>query len=231
MADRLSALRSALLYKESTNRYDAPDENGSNCWGGYQFCPETWDDYASKAGLSDYVGVRPDHAPPEVQDAVVNAELSENLARYGGDERYAILAHYGGQGAADKAYADQSISDTPEIYNGKPMPSQNQYVNDVEGLADSDVPDTGANGHPIDWDMPVQEGIEDTGLAHTNQSLVSAVKAFGSFVHDVDGVNMEISGGWRSEENNASVNGAPNSKHLSGNAIDVVIPELCRERN
>lgn len=216
MADRINDLMYSLRQQESTDNYQKPDEAGSGCWGGYQFCQDTWDSYANKAGLSDYVGIRPDQAPPEVQDAVTRAELEENLQRYNGDERYAVLAHYGGQGAADKAYANQSIPDTPETYNGKEYPSQNQYVSDILD---------GANGRPIDWNMPEQDGMEDTGLANTNSSLASAVRAFGSYVHSTDGVDMQISGGWRSAENNAAVNGAENSNHLSGNAVDIVIPD------
>lgn len=220
---RIDSLLAALRDQESTNNYQMGDQAGSGVYGAYQFQQETWDDYVAKAGYSDYVGVEPDQAPPEVQDATARAELEENLQRYGGDERYTILAHYGGQGAADSAYNSGSIPESPEYYNGQEYPSQLGYVNEVIGKADSN--DTGANGHPIDWDMPVQDGIEDVGLAHSDQNLVSAVKAFGSFVHSNDGIDLAISGGWRSQENNDAVNGSPTSHHLEGQAIDVVFPD------
>ncbi|WP_195210302.1 transglycosylase family protein [Actinomarinicola tropica] len=62
----------ALRQCESGGNYQAVSASG-RYYGAYQFLPSTWDATASRAGRSDLVGVRPDHAAPADQDAMALA--------------------------------------------------------------------------------------------------------------------------------------------------------------
>lgn len=77
--------------------------------------------------------------------------------------------------------------------------------------------------------MPVAEGIEDTGLGNTNAELVDGVNALNTWVYENFGKDLIVSGGARSAENNAAVNGAENSHHLYGTAIDVDASNLTKD--
>lgn len=58
----------ALIHCESTTRHDINTGNGY--YGAAQWIQPTWDTAASSAGFTDWIGVRPDLVPAEVQDAV-----------------------------------------------------------------------------------------------------------------------------------------------------------------
>lgn len=77
--------------------------------------------------------------------------------------------------------------------------------------------------------IPVAEGIEDEGLANTNPTLRQGVDALNTWVYENFGKDMLVSGGARSEENNAAVNGSPTSHHLTGNAIDIDLSAFSEE--
>lgn len=77
--------------------------------------------------------------------------------------------------------------------------------------------------------MPVADGIEDTDLSNTNPELVNGVNELNAWVYDNFGKDLVVSGGARSKERNASVNGAENSHHLYGTAIDVDASNLTEE--
>lgn len=77
--------------------------------------------------------------------------------------------------------------------------------------------------------MPVADGIEDTELSNTNPELVNGVNELNAWVYDNFGKDLVVSGGARSKERNASVNGAENSHHLYGTAIDVDASNLTEE--
>ena len=64
------------------------------------------------------------------------------------------------------------------------------------------------------------EDIEDVGLARTNPALVKIVQEMNDELA-AQGYTLTVTGGARSEEHNAEVNGNPNSKHLTGNAVDM----------
>ena len=64
------------------------------------------------------------------------------------------------------------------------------------------------------------EDIEDVGLARTNPALVQIVQAMNDELA-AKGYTLTVTGGARSEEHNAEVNGDPHSKHLTGNAVDL----------
>ena len=77
--------------------------------------------------------------------------------------------------------------------------------------------------------MPIADGIEDTDLGNTNPELVNGVNELNAWVYDNFGKDLVVSGGARSKERNASVNGAENSHHLYGTAIDVDASNLTEE--
>lgn len=68
-------------------------------------------------------------------------------------------------------------------------------------------------------DLPTED-IEDVGLKRTNPALVNAAKSMFKELQD-QGYAPIVTGGWRSIEHNAEVNGVPNSKHTTGNALDL----------
>lgn len=70
--------------------------------------------------------------------------------------------------------------------------------------------------HPL----PTQEGLYDTNLSHTNKVILQNARKLNAWAYQTFGKDMVVSGGWRSEEYNASVNGAENSLHVKGQALD-----------
>ena len=70
-----------------------------------------------------------------------------------------------------------------------------------------------------DIQLNVEDGIYDEGLAHTSPLLVSKMKQAQKALTDA-GYSFSITGGWRDEDYNAQVNGAADSRHLHGDAID-----------
>lgn len=58
--------RKCLLRRESGSNFKAESSGGS---GGFQFVQKTWDHYVAKADPG-YVGVRPNKAPPYLQEEV-----------------------------------------------------------------------------------------------------------------------------------------------------------------
>lgn len=86
---------------------------------------------------------------------------------------------------------------------------------DIQAIID------GANKPPGGTTLAVSDGIEDSDLSHTNASIVQRAEALNKFAIDNFGQPLIVSGGWRSPENNARSNGAENSRHLSGDALDI----------
>lgn len=66
----------------------------------------------------------------------------------------------------------------------------------------------------------LMEDIEDEGLQRTNPALVNIVQEMNDELA-ARGYSLTVTGGARSAEHNAEVNGDPNSKHLTGNAVDL----------
>jgi hypothetical protein len=107
-------------------------------------------------------------------------------------------------------------------YNGAGEAADN-YLSQVQSDYNSLGGESGESGYAM-RDLPMQD-IEDTGLQHTNPALVNAVKSLNGWVYNNFGEDLTVSGGWRSPEHNAEVNGAEHSHHLDGEAIDIVVPE------
>lgn len=84
---------------------------------------------------------------------------------------------------------------------------------------------TSTSSYDTSRPAPIQAGIYDTNLEHTDKNLHDKVDALNTWFYNKYGMDLQISGGWRSKEYNAQVNGSPTSHHLTGNALDVVIPD------
>lgn len=74
------------------------------------------------------------------------------------------------------------------------------------------------------------EGYEDEGLKRTNPELVDGLHILNTFVRNKFGKDLTVTGGARTKEHNASVNGDPNSHHLYGEAVDLVDSGLTPEQ-
>lgn len=79
----------------------------------------------------EYVGVRPDYAPPEIQDKVMEAKTDVMYTKYGGDYRLMAVEHYAGEGGADSVLSSGVLPTNTEYSNGVPYPSQYGYVEDI----------------------------------------------------------------------------------------------------
>lgn len=139
--------------------------------------------------------------------------IKELLDTFGGDTTKAIAAYNAGP---------QAVKD----YGGTPpYPETQAYVQKVQA-AYNDLKAKGGTSQPVDLsDIPMQN-FEDKGLAKTNNTLKAQFRGLYDWAVQEFGKKVEISGGWRSEENNRANNGAPNSHHLYGSAIDVNVSML-----
>ena len=77
--------------------------------------------------------------------------------------------------------------------------------------------------------LPVQDGLYDSGLSHTNKRLLQQVTSLNSWAYNKFGKDMVVSGGWRDEAYNAQVNGSPTSLHLQGQALDIDVSSFSPE--
>ena len=68
----------------------------------------------------------------------------------------------------------------------------------------------------------VQPGVEDSDLSGVNSDLRGNFDSLADYLHK-QGYQIEVSSGRRSVENNAASNGASNSNHLNGEAIDFIV--------
>lgn len=73
-------------------------------------------------------------------------------------------------------------------------------------------------------------GYADEGLKNTNPELVQGLDILNTFVRNRFGKDLTVTGGARTKEHNASVNGDPNSHHLYGEAVDLVDSGLTPEQ-
>ena len=114
----------------------------------------------------------------------------------------------GGFGAGGGHFASKIYPEEKEKPNNSPATGNDNIIN-AGGI--------NSNIRPA----PIADGVEDAGLANTNSNLKSNVDNLNTWAYNTFGKDLIVSGGWRSPENNASVNGATNSNHLYGNAVDI----------
>ena len=91
-----------------------------------------------------------------------------------------------------------------------------KYIAGINGRTYST--NTGSNGKS---GLEIEGGVEDYDLSHTQQYIVDKVKELNDFSVSNFGKELIVTGGWRSTENNSSVNGAEGSYHLTGEAVDI----------
>jgi len=75
--------------------------------------------------------------------------------------------------------------------------------------------------------LPVDNNVED--YAGVKENVKQGANNFGAYLQSL-GLNPVITSGKRSIENNTAVNGAANSYHLSGDAIDISLGNLTQEQ-
>ena len=110
--------------------------------------------------------------------------------------------------------------------NGYFSDDENSYAKNVQSIANEiQGEDNAGQEYDFSRPAPIQDGIYDTNLEHTDKNLHHAVDALNTWVYKNFGSDLVISGGWRDENYNASVNGSSTSHHLEGKALDVVIPD------
>lgn len=168
--------------------------------------------------LADEYGIDPWN--PQDNIRVAAKYLKKNLDYYDGDYDAAIQAYNTGMGAYDSG--DRNYD----------------YLNKVKAFS-LEAPEGGGRSdasvsYPSDEldlskPMKIQEGIYDQGLAHTDKALVQQANSLNAWCFKNFGKEMVVSGGWRDAAYNASVNGAENSKHLSGKALDIDVSSFSSE--
>lgn len=190
-----------IKQRESGGNY-AAEARGSSASGAYQFIDSTWQTWAKKVpGAEQYK--RAKDAPPQIQDAVADAYVSDILKRNNGNLAAVPNEWYTGnsQGNMTQAQLDANKGLTSERYRSAWM---------------RDYAKTGGSGP-----SPDGGGTQFAG-SDPNQKLAGVkpeVKAkLGSAT---SGVNAEVVSGYRSPQHNAAVGGAKNSAHMRGNAVDI----------
>ena len=105
-------LMMGIFGQESNRNYTVENYDNSGASGAYQFMQSNWDVWASYAGLTDWVGVRPSAVPPEIQDAVAYAKFSalyDSFKTEGASDSdifvYVPDCHYGGSGIDENGRA------------------------------------------------------------------------------------------------------------------------------
>ena len=206
------AVVAAVASVESNGAHTRPDgvitTSSMGALGIMQLMPDT----------AASLGVDPNDRKQNVEGGA--KYLSQLIAKYGFEtdeqKRKVFAAYNAGPGAVDD-------------YGGVPPYKETQkYVNKcMDALAQYEKASA-----PVDLsDIPMQN-FEDTGLAKTNNTLKAQFRSLYDWAVQKFGKKVEISGGWRSEENNRANNGAKNSHHLYGEALDVNVEMLtAEERN
>ncbi len=147
----------------------------------------------------------------------LNTQLDFLWQELNGSHKHALAAMQNANGIADKTKA---FMDTFEVPDSDPetnhIADRQQYAQGLLGnnIATQDFGDT---SRP----MPMTDSMEDVGLKNTQPQLVNGVNALNTWIYGQYGKDASVTGGWRSEEHNAEVNGAANSYHKAGEAVDI----------
>lgn len=224
MADALTA---GILAGEGNSPENAADwsvESNQQAYGMFQIIPSTWSTFAEKAGLGA-------DAPktPENQIKVKNTMIQDALDN-GVNTPEGFAAYWFGGIKAALEYQNDPTNPKWDNYRDGNGRSMSEYValfmSGYNEAFSRQGQMSGRQPAPT-ADLPLQAGIHDADLANTEPGMRSTTPYVGGIIKQilgsVDGV--EISGGWRSPEYNASINGVEDSYHVRGNAIDYVIPD------
>jgi hypothetical protein len=85
---------------ESGGSYSAQSKT-SSASGKYQYLDTTWNGFGGYKRAAD--------APPDVQEKRMDMDIKRRQIKYGGDERLIALAHFQGEGVADKVNANPKL--------------------------------------------------------------------------------------------------------------------------
>jgi hypothetical protein len=109
--------------QESGGNYNAVNPQ-SGALGKYQIMPQNWPEWAKAAGLQP-------NAPmtPENQDTVFRSRWGYYMKEYGGDQRLAAAAWYGGEGAANRLQRGDMTALNIGPRNGWAGPNIRDYIN------------------------------------------------------------------------------------------------------
>lgn len=117
----LGCFLAAERLQESGGNYQAVNPSGH--YGAYQFGIGTWQQACTLAGLAltNWPNVRPDRAPPSIQDAAATALMSLYFYQFGQSWYNVAEAWYGGPGAVGH----------PDWGGGPGFPNVGQYAAQV----------------------------------------------------------------------------------------------------
>jgi len=139
--------------QESGGNYQAVNPSGH--YGAYQFGIGTWQQACTLAGLAftNWPNVRPDRAPPSIQDACAKALMLLYYYEFGQSWYNVAEAWYGGPGAVGH----------PDWGGGPGYPNVGQYASQViakyNACGGPNAPPPGANVGPSPWQPVFQTGL------------------------------------------------------------------------
>lgn len=234
-----NAITDDAILQYITGNEGTPDGRKSvdGAMGTVQIIPDTFRQYAARAGLGENAPM----TEPNMKIAAV-AYFRKLIEDNDGDIEAATVGYFAGDQAGIDFHKAKLSGDQEKL--NKILAKRDGNGTTVEDYlnlsrARREAIFGGGAGTPTrpTYDLPVQAGTEDYDLSRTNQALRDFVPYAGGIIQQdlatwgFDMSSVAVSSGWRSPENNAANNGEQDSYHLSGNAIDIVLPDgLTREQ-
>lgn len=173
-------------------------------------------DWAERQGLDPHdPGVQADYAIWEAKQRGQGPEAMDGMTVSESADFWTDKFEVGNHGD-EQAYAADWWD---KISSGKVLEANPANGNQYPSSNDDDSTNSPSYA---DTSYVIQNGVEDSDLSNTNRDLVDKFNELAYDLHK-EGYDLQVSGGWRSPENNESVNGADDSKHLTGDAIDFII--------
>lgn len=220
------ALTAGIMGGEMTSFSTSSDwdiTSSAGATGMFQIIPSTWESFAPRAGLDANAPRTPENQI-KVKNAMIQYALDKGINT---PEAFAVFWHNGENDALrymsspNSPEWDEPTADgiSTNDYIARFMSGYNEAFS-RQGQMSGRQPAPTA-------DLPIQAGIHDADLANTEPGMRSTTPYVGGIIKQILGTTdgVEISGGWRDAQYNASVGGSPNSYHVRGNAIDYVLPD------
>jgi hypothetical protein len=131
--------------RESGGNYNA-QAKGSSASGAYQFIDSTWRARAKAAGVDTTQYPRAVNAPPEIQDKVADAYISEILSKNNNDVSKVPLVWYTGNAAGQMSSAALAANNglTPQAYQASWMKTYQQMGGNANVASAAPAAPTGA---------------------------------------------------------------------------------------